>query len=157
MDLPFDERIARLRDPEMKARILAEPPDPCDPPSVDQLNRYTFKRLYPLGDRLDYEPSAQDSVTAIAEREGRDPWEVTYDVLLGAGGREFLLLPLLNYARSGSTACIASSASPPASFTLVDKIGKFRRRPKRSCAAARPASRRPRRTPPERHPPPTSG
>ncbi|MDT5120292.1 MAG: N-acyl-D-amino-acid deacylase, partial [Mycobacterium sp.] len=28
----------------------------------------------------------------------RDPWEVTYDVLLGAGGREFLLLPLLNYA-----------------------------------------------------------
>jgi N-acyl-D-amino-acid deacylase len=98
MDLPFDERIARLRDPDIKARILAEPPDPCDPPSADQLNRHTFKRLYPLGDRLDYEPSAQDSVAAIAEREGRDPWEVTYDLLLGAGGREFLLLPLLNYA-----------------------------------------------------------
>jgi N-acyl-D-amino-acid deacylase len=30
--------------------------------------------------------------------EGRDPWDVTYDTLLGANGREFLLLPLLNYA-----------------------------------------------------------
>ena len=98
MDLPLDQRVRALRDPAMKARILAETPDPSDSPSADQLNRHTFKRLYPLGDRLDYEPSAEDSIAAISEREGRDPWEVTYDVLLGAGGREFLLLPLLNYA-----------------------------------------------------------
>jgi N-acyl-D-amino-acid deacylase len=98
MDLPLDQRVRALRDPAMKARILAETPDRSESPSADQLNRHTFKRLYPLGDRLDYEPSAEDSIAAIAEREGRDPWEVTYDVLLGAEGREFLLLPLLNYA-----------------------------------------------------------
>ena len=98
MELPFAERIARLRDPDMKARILAEPPDRSGGPSADQLNRHTFARLYPLGDRLDYEPDAQHSIAAIAQREGRDPWEVTYDTLLGADGREFLLLPLLNYA-----------------------------------------------------------
>ena len=98
MDLPLDERVRRLRDPETKATVLAEAPDAGDAPSADQLNRHTFKRLYPLGDRLDYEPSAEDSIAAIAERERRDPWEVTYDVLLRAGGREFLLLPLLNYA-----------------------------------------------------------
>jgi N-acyl-D-amino-acid deacylase len=98
MDLPLAERIRVLRDPEMKARILAETPEKGDGPSADQLNRYTFKRLYPLGDRLDYEPSATDSIAAVAERERRDPWDVTYDVLLGAEGREFLLLPLLNYA-----------------------------------------------------------
>jgi N-acyl-D-amino-acid deacylase len=98
MDLPLDQRVRALRDPAMKARILAETPDRSESPSADQLNRHTFRRLYPLGDRLDYEPSAEDSVAAIAEREGRDPWELTYDVLLGAEGREFLLLPLLNYA-----------------------------------------------------------
>ncbi len=98
MELPFEKRVALLRDPELKARILAETPDATDAPSADQLNRHTFKRLYPLGDRLDYEPSAEDSIAAIAERERRDPWEVTYDTLLGAQGREFLLLPLLNYA-----------------------------------------------------------
>jgi N-acyl-D-aspartate/D-glutamate deacylase len=98
IDLPFDERIARLHDPAVKARILAEPPEPSDMPTADQLNRHTFKLLYPLGERLDYEPKPEDSIAAIAEREGRDAWEVTYDVLLRANGREFLLLPLLNYA-----------------------------------------------------------
>jgi N-acyl-D-amino-acid deacylase len=98
MDLPFAERIARLRDPDMKARILAEPQDPSEVPAADRLNRHTFARLYPLGERLDYEPDAQNSIAAIAQREGRDPWDVTYDTLLGADGREFLLLPLLNYA-----------------------------------------------------------
>src|SRR5580693_4189701 len=82
----------------IRAQILAEPPDPSPQPTADQLNKHIFKRLYPLGEALDYEPAPEDSIAAIAEREGRDPWEVTYDVLLGAGGREFLLLPLLNYA-----------------------------------------------------------
>ena len=98
MDLPRELRVERLRDPAMRAQILGEPPDPSPLPSADELNKHIFKRLYPLGEALDYEPAAQDSIAAIAEREGRDPWEVTYDVLLGAGGREFLLLPLLNYA-----------------------------------------------------------
>ncbi len=55
-------------------------------------------RLFPLGEPLDYEPTAERSVAAVAARTGRDPWEVTYDLMLGAQGREFLLFPLLNYA-----------------------------------------------------------
>ena len=98
MDLPLEQLVERLRDPGIRAQILAEPADPTPQPSADQLNKHLFKRLYPLGEALDYEPAAEDSIAAIAEREGRDPWDVTYDVLLGAGGREFLLLPLLNYA-----------------------------------------------------------
>jgi N-acyl-D-aspartate/D-glutamate deacylase len=99
MDLPLAERVQRLRDPVVRSRILAEQPDPDSEPSADQLSdRRIFARLYPLGEALDYEPAAQDSVAAIAECQGRDPWEVAYDILLGADGREFLLLPLLNYA-----------------------------------------------------------
>ncbi|MDT5138035.1 MAG: N-acyl-D-amino-acid deacylase, partial [Mycobacterium sp.] len=83
MDLPLAERVQRLRDPAVRARILAEQPDPPAEPSADQLsNRRIFARLYPLGETLDYEPAAQDSVAAIAERQGRDPWEVAYDILL---------------------------------------------------------------------------
>lgn len=98
MDLPFDDRIAALRSPELKARILAEDPIRSSPRSADELNRHTFARLYPLGEGLDYEPAAHHSIAAIAARENRDPWDVTYDLLLGSQGREFLLLPLLNYA-----------------------------------------------------------
>ena len=45
MDLPLDQRVRALRDPQMKARILAETPDAGDAPSADQLNRHMFKRL----------------------------------------------------------------------------------------------------------------
>jgi N-acyl-D-aspartate/D-glutamate deacylase len=93
MELPLQQRVERLRDPQIREQILAEAPDPTPQPTADQLNKHTFKRLYPLGEALDYEPRPEDSIAAIAEREGRDPWEVTYDVLLGAEGREFLLLP----------------------------------------------------------------
>jgi N-acyl-D-aspartate/D-glutamate deacylase len=98
MELPLAQRIQRLRDPDVRARILADAPDRTPEPTADQLNKHIFRRLYPLGEALDYEPAPEDSIAAIAERERRDPWEVTYDVLLGAQGREFLLLPLLNYA-----------------------------------------------------------
>ncbi|MEY2569918.1 MAG: N-acyl-D-amino-acid deacylase [Acidimicrobiaceae bacterium] len=98
-DLPFDARMQRLRDPEVRAAILADEPVSDSPPSMDQLTGYTFKRLYPLGDDLDYEPSPDRSVAAIAARTGQDPWAVTCDLMLGAGGRDFLLHPLLNYAR----------------------------------------------------------
>ena len=98
MDLPLDQRVAKLRDPALRARILAETPDDHFGPSADRLPNDIFPRLYPLGEQLDYEPGPEASIAAIARREGRDPWEVTYDVLLGANGREFLLFPLLNYA-----------------------------------------------------------
>src|SRR4029453_3516991 len=39
------------------------------------------------------------SIAAIAEREGRDPWDLYYDLLLADDGHEFLLRPLLGYAQ----------------------------------------------------------
>ena len=98
MDLPLDRRVAKLRDPALKARILAEVPDDYFGPSADRLPDSMFSRLYPLGAQLDYEPAPEDSIAAIAQRERRDPWDVTYDLLLGANGHEFLLFPMLNYA-----------------------------------------------------------
>lgn len=96
-ELPLGERVARLREPDLRTRILTEEPDRRGPFAMDQLGRRSFERLYPLGERLDYEPSPDDSVAAIARRTGRDVWEVAYDLLLEADGHEFLLLPLLNY------------------------------------------------------------
>jgi N-acyl-D-aspartate/D-glutamate deacylase len=97
--LPLAERVARLRDPGTKARILAEPAELTGPPAIDHYVDVLLKRLYPLGESLDYEPGRERSVAAIAERERRDPWDVLYDLLLGSDGRDFLLHPLLNYGR----------------------------------------------------------
>ena len=95
--LPFDERMRRLAVPEVRAAILGERPVYDAPPALDQLRSRSFENLFPLGDPLDYEPAPEASVAAIARRTGADPWAVAYDLLLGSGGREFLLFPLLNY------------------------------------------------------------
>jgi N-acyl-D-aspartate/D-glutamate deacylase len=107
--------VRALRDPALKARILAEPADRSAPIALDQGGRRAFSNLFPLGDSLDYEPSADDSVAAVAERAGRDVWDVAYDVLLGNEGREFLLLPLLNYG-GGSYDGLFEMMSDPASL-----------------------------------------
>jgi N-acyl-D-aspartate/D-glutamate deacylase len=96
-DLPLDQRIVELRKPDVRAAILAEEPDHSGPFAMDQVGRRAFDRLFPLGPDLDYEPTSDQSIRAIARRQDVDPWEVAYDAMLDADGREFLLLPLLNY------------------------------------------------------------
>ncbi len=95
--LPLDRRVAELRRPEVKARILGEQADRRGPLALDRFGRSGFENLFPLGADLEYEPAPEASVASMARREGRDPWEVAYDLLLDFDGREFLLLPLLNY------------------------------------------------------------
>ncbi len=95
--LPFDALIARLRNPQMRARILADTPEYTTPTQADQLRPDAFENLFPLGTTLDYEPEPDASVAAVARRTGEDPWAVAYDLMLGSDGRDFLLFPLLNY------------------------------------------------------------
>jgi len=95
---PFDERIARLRDPEVRRALLAEP--------LAFTNMFVgiihaqlgSGNLYPLGDPPDYEPDPARSVKAIAERQGRSPLEVAYDLMLERDGHELLYTPLLGYS-----------------------------------------------------------
>jgi N-acyl-D-aspartate/D-glutamate deacylase len=104
--LPFDERIARLRDPEMRRRILAERPVGAPVPGTLSalLGPSMYPRLFPLGDPPDYEPEADASVAAIATREGREPEAVLYDLMLRHDGRELLAYPVLNYAACNADA-----------------------------------------------------
>jgi len=99
--VPLAERVELMKRSEVRAAILADTPDHSGPFAMDQIGRRAFDRLFPLtgdaGSALDYEPTSDQSIGAIARRDGLDPWEVAYDAMLGSQGREFLLLPLLNY------------------------------------------------------------
>ena len=57
-----------------------------------------WDRIFPLGDPPDYEPAADASVAAMAARQGRDPAEVAYDLLLERDGKAILYRPLSNYS-----------------------------------------------------------
>jgi N-acyl-D-aspartate/D-glutamate deacylase len=92
--LPFPERLAILRQPEFRARVLGEAFEGSK--RAKRVERWD--RMYPLGDPPDYEPKPEHSIAARAAREGRTPEEVAYDLLLERDGREMLYLPVTNYA-----------------------------------------------------------
>ncbi|MDA0662932.1 MAG: amidohydrolase family protein [Proteobacteria bacterium] len=93
-DLPLAEKMAILCQPEFRARLLAET-NP-DAGLVRRLERWD--RIFPLGNPPNYEPSADKSVAARAEREGRKPEDVAYDMLLEKDGKAILYRPLSNYS-----------------------------------------------------------
>ena len=54
--------------------------------------------MFRFTDPLNYTPAREDSVAAIAAREGRTPQEVAYDILIEDEGRGFIFACLVNYA-----------------------------------------------------------
>jgi len=120
--LPLAERVARLRDPAIKARILAER-DEVDDPRVEFLVAMInqgLDRTYPLGDPPDYEPGPERSIRALAESAGRDPYELLYDRLLDRGGREFLMRTILGYSDGDLEALRTMLEHPSSAFGLGD-------------------------------------
>ncbi len=94
--LPVAERVAKMRDPEIRAKIVTE--DPAEFNTWSLLIRTSFERMFRFSDPLNYTPAREDSIAAIAAREGRTPQEVAYDILIEDEGRGFIFAALVNYA-----------------------------------------------------------
>lgn len=94
-DLPLEEKVAKLSDPEIRAKILSE--DPVKESTFPLIHRMSYGHMFRFGEK-DYTPQKQDSVVAIAEREGRTPPEVAYDMLIENGGKGFIYMPITNYS-----------------------------------------------------------
>jgi N-acyl-D-aspartate/D-glutamate deacylase len=104
--LPLPERVAKLRDPERRARILGEKTDKVAgdgspiPPLADlllaQMNMLGH-RIFRLGAEPDYEPAPETSIAAQASREGGTVLETLYDALLERDGEALLYFPLYNF------------------------------------------------------------
>jgi N-acyl-D-aspartate/D-glutamate deacylase len=113
LELALPARVARLRDPEVRARILAEGPPPASPGTMAaQMQSSMFEALYPLGTPPEYEPTADTSLRAIADREGRSIEDVAYDAMLAHDGRELLLYPLLNFGNGSYDALYEMMTDP---------------------------------------------
>ena len=93
--LPLEEKVAKLRDPEIRAKILSE--DPVKESTFPLVHRISYARMFLFQDK-NYEPKEENSVESIAAREGRSEYEVAYDLLTDNGGRNFLYVPITNYS-----------------------------------------------------------
>jgi len=92
--LPLAEKVAAMRDPELRRRLLAEKPD--DPNGFLRWVVSGHESVFVLGDPPNYHPSADESIAARARAAGADPRELIYDALLAREGREILFRPLGN-------------------------------------------------------------
>jgi N-acyl-D-amino-acid deacylase len=121
-ELPLPERVARLRDPEIKRRILNEKSSMQDPriAVVVSMIENGMSKIFPLGDPPNYEPGPEASIAAEAARTGRDPHEVLYDRMLELDGRQLLMLAILSYSDGDLEALREMLEHPTSAFGLGD-------------------------------------
>lgn len=104
--LPLAERVAKMRDPEFRAKLLTEKSEPVSgdgsaiPPLADKLLENIDKialRVFRIGEKPDYEPTVESSLYAKAYASGESALGTVYDALLEDDGHELLYFPLYNY------------------------------------------------------------
>ncbi len=116
--LPLAERVAALRDPELRER-LAESPGPDS--LFDKVVASRLDRWWPVADGdIDYEPSADDSIAAVAVRTGRPPMELILDQLTAHDGHGMILTPFFNYAYGDLSFTYEAHRHPGTRMGLAD-------------------------------------
>jgi N-acyl-D-amino-acid deacylase len=93
--LPAAQRLAELRKPEVRDRILAE--QNVNPHMFVRIFEKRFDAMYPLEEPINYLPAAENSVAALAAVEGREPEAWLYDYFLGNDGANLIYIPATNF------------------------------------------------------------
>jgi N-acyl-D-amino-acid deacylase len=96
-DLPLDQKVADMRKPEVRARLIGDrPEDPKNP--VFLLSR-NFDTIFEFDPEIpNYEQPKARNIAARAEAEGSDPAELVYDIMLERDGNALLFAAMGNYA-----------------------------------------------------------
>lgn len=108
--LPLNEKVARMRDPEFRARLLSETPEDVNP-----INLHTVaasRSAYPLCDPPNYEPQHGERFDIKAEALGLDLDQYLYDLLLEQDGHAMFYLPGANY-RDGNLDAVREMIGHP--------------------------------------------
>jgi N-acyl-D-aspartate/D-glutamate deacylase len=93
-DLPLAQRVAVMRRPEVRARILADTPGEGHP---FMYFAQAWEWMFPFTEPANYEPEAHESILARARARGISPLEEAYDRLLDDDGRAMMLVALANF------------------------------------------------------------
>ncbi len=88
-ELDLDARLAALRDPEVRARLITEGAGKAVEP---------FERMYlmPANEPARYDYGPQDSIAALARAAGTSPVETYIDAMVASDGRSLVNWPVMN-------------------------------------------------------------
>lgn len=120
--LPWEQKLARLRDPAVRAQLTdaAAMRQAMEHDSRLAYLTQSFHKMYALGAEPDYEPAQERSIAAIAQREGRSPLEVAYDMLMAQDGKGIVYFPSFNYAYNDLSQLHTQLQHPRTMMSLAD-------------------------------------
>lgn len=97
VNLPLAEKVARMRDPEMRRRLIDEAPDEPKHPLFPLARNWS--QLFPLDvESPNYEPDESQSMESLAAAAGVPVEEYVYDQLLEQDGENLLIAALGNFS-----------------------------------------------------------
>ena len=103
-DRPLTERVAALRHPDFRRRLLTRATEQSrDKLGANLISR--FELLFEMADEPDYEPALDTSIAAVAAQRGTTPEEVALDAMLADDGHGLIYLPFLNYVDGNLDGC----------------------------------------------------
>jgi N-acyl-D-aspartate/D-glutamate deacylase len=119
--LPLAERVAALREPELRHKILESHAALTGENAFGGHAFYgRFDEMFILDDPVNYDLDPQQSLGAVARRLGVDPREYAYDVQLQREGRQLIYTPLFNFVDGNLDAVREMITSPTSMFGLSD-------------------------------------
>jgi N-acyl-D-aspartate/D-glutamate deacylase len=120
--LPWEQKLARLRDPAVRAQLTdaAAMRQAMEHDSRLAYLTQSFHKMYALGAEPDYEPAQERSIASIAQREGRSPLEVAYDMLMAQEGKGIVYFPSFNYAYNDLSQLHTQLQHPRTMMSLAD-------------------------------------
>ncbi len=116
--LALPQKLARLRDPAMKAKLLDEPPSYRNPQMLAFMR--SVGNMFVLGDPPSYTPPAAERLDARAATLGITPLELAYDLLVSGDGRTILFHPGANYTDCSDASMAAMLRHPNTVIALGD-------------------------------------
>ena len=120
--LTWEQKLARLRDPAVRAQLTdaAAMRQAMEHDSRLAYLTQSFHKMYALGAEPDYEPAQESSIASIAQREGRSPLEVAYDMLMALDGKGIVYFPSFNYAYNDLSQLHTQLQHPRTMMSLAD-------------------------------------
>ncbi len=101
-DLPFAQRLAEMRKPEVRAAILSDrdiaPDQPGVMANVYGLLAMSAPAMFPIDMPINYEPEADQNIAGLAAAAGQPVPEFMYDFLTSGDGNKFAILLGANFA-----------------------------------------------------------
>jgi len=118
---PLQEQVAIMRTAEFRERLLNSNIIEMDQPLLNEI-LYSYHKLFPLREPLNYEPDPKESFAGQAVSEGLTPQAFIYDALLEKEGRALLYHPLFNY-ENGNLDHVKTMLDHPYTFAGLGDAG----------------------------------